>query len=173
MNKLAKKGFTLIELLVVISIISLLATLAVTSLQNAQKKSRDVKRKADLKQISTALELYYDVYNAYPVVSGWVYSTGGDNWIPGLSPYLSKVPKDPKNNVNSPWGTGNYTYAYGYSTGSYPNKYDLVAQLENTGDNDRCAVKCWKYHTGGGENPWCSGCGSGRYSYSPYLYASH
>ena len=60
MNKPAKKGFTLIELLVVISIISLLATLAVTSLQNAQKKSRDTRRIADLRQIRTALELYYE-----------------------------------------------------------------------------------------------------------------
>lgn len=62
-----KKGFTLIELLVVIAIIGLLSTLAVVSLNNARAKSRDAKRIADVKQVQTALELYYNENNGYPV----------------------------------------------------------------------------------------------------------
>lgn len=61
-----KKGFTLIELLVVIAIIGLLSTLAVVSLNNARTKSRDARRQSDLKQISTAMELYMSQTDEYP-----------------------------------------------------------------------------------------------------------
>ena len=74
-----KKGFTLIELLVVISIIGFLSTLAVVSLNNARIKSRDAKRKADLKQIQTALEVYYDKNNYYPTEMGCDSSIGSCN----------------------------------------------------------------------------------------------
>jgi len=63
------KGFTLIELLVVIAIIGLLSTLAVVALNNARQKSRDAKRVSDVKQISTALELYFADNNAYPTAA--------------------------------------------------------------------------------------------------------
>jgi len=63
----AKKGFTLIELLVVIAIIGVLSTLAVVALNSARQKSRDAKRVADVKQMQTALELYYSDTNSYPV----------------------------------------------------------------------------------------------------------
>lgn len=61
-----KKGFTLIELLVVVSIIGLLSTLAVVALGSARVKARDAKRVADVRQISTALELYYSDVGSYP-----------------------------------------------------------------------------------------------------------
>ncbi|MDZ4229884.1 MAG: prepilin-type N-terminal cleavage/methylation domain-containing protein, partial [Candidatus Veblenbacteria bacterium] len=64
-----RKGFTLIELLVVIAIIGILSTLAVVALNNARAKSRDAKRVADIKQVQTALELYYADQNGYPVES--------------------------------------------------------------------------------------------------------
>jgi len=64
--KKANKGFTLIELLVVIAIIGLLSTLAVVALNSARQKSRDSKRVADLKQVQTALELYFADENGYP-----------------------------------------------------------------------------------------------------------
>jgi len=65
----SNKGFTLIELLVVIAIIGLLSTLAVVALNSARQKSRDSKRVADIKQIQTALELYFADNNGYPTGS--------------------------------------------------------------------------------------------------------
>jgi prepilin-type N-terminal cleavage/methylation domain-containing protein len=65
----SNKGFTLIELLVVIAIIGLLSTLAVVALNSARQKSRDSKRVADIKQIQTALELYFAEMNSYPVAA--------------------------------------------------------------------------------------------------------
>jgi len=61
-----KVGFTLIELLVVIAIIGLLSTLAVVALNSARQKARDAKRVADIKQVQTALELFFSENSGYP-----------------------------------------------------------------------------------------------------------
>lgn len=72
------KGFTLIELLVVIAIIGLLATLAVVALNNARTKARDAKRVSDIKQIQTALELYFVDASGYPAGTGLALGQGTD-----------------------------------------------------------------------------------------------
>src|SRR5574344_649626 len=74
-NNNKRKGFTLIELLVVIAIIGILATLAIVSLTTARSSSRDAKRIADLKQLQTALELYYNDYGSYPTALSDLAST--------------------------------------------------------------------------------------------------
>ena len=71
MLNLRKKAFTLIELLVVIAIIGILATLAVVALQQARQNARDSKRMADMKQIHTALELFYYENSRYPTTAEW------------------------------------------------------------------------------------------------------
>jgi general secretion pathway protein G len=78
MRSTSQKGFTLIELLVVIAIIGLLSTLAVVALNSARQKSRDSKRVADIKQVQTALELFYADQNGYPVASGVVLGDATD-----------------------------------------------------------------------------------------------
>jgi type II secretion system protein G len=101
-----KKGFTLIELLVVIAIIALLASIVLVALNGARSKARDSTRRADLKQISTALELYYNDNGSYPNTgnSWWgtcstfgAHGTSGANgWIPNLAPtYIGALPLDP------------------------------------------------------------------------------
>lgn len=122
----SRKGFTLIELLVVIAIISLLASVIMSSLSTSRKKSRDARRLMDMKQITMALELYYDKYNVYPGntdndCSGW---DAGRNGGPAssdlfinplqLGNFIPKTPGDPIAAANC----GGYSY-YRYPAGSY------------------------------------------------------
>ncbi len=65
----AANGFTLIELLVVISIIGLLSSMVMVALNNARIKARDAKRIADVRQLVSALNLYYQNHNQYPDVT--------------------------------------------------------------------------------------------------------
>ena len=62
-----QRSFTLIELLVVIAIVGVLAALVMPSINNARTKARDAKRLEDLRQFSSALEMYYSDNNHYPI----------------------------------------------------------------------------------------------------------
>lgn len=104
MKNTKKKAFTLIELLVVIAIIGILATLAVVSLQNARARARDSKRVADVKQMQTALELYFNDYNSYPEnIEGGI-SSGTDNV------YMATKPTYPTPNDCTSTATTTYVY---------------------------------------------------------------
>ena len=59
-------GFTLIELLVVIGIISLLASTVILALNSSKRRARDAKRLADVKQLSTAMDLFQSEYSGFP-----------------------------------------------------------------------------------------------------------
>lgn len=116
----------MIELLVVIAIIGLLSTLAVVALGSARVKARDSKRLSDLKQLQTALELYYTDQNAYP--AGSAVTLGSTNYAclnasgwgtaGCASAYMAGVPADPS--------TGAYTYTAASSS------YSVTATLEGT-----------------------------------------
>lgn len=89
-----KKGFTLIELLVVIAIIGLLSTLAVVALTSARTKARDSKRVADMKQVQTAMELYYSANNGYPACGAGTLLSACGALAPDFLPGVATV-KDP------------------------------------------------------------------------------
>ncbi|MFA4834332.1 MAG: type II secretion system protein [Patescibacteria group bacterium] len=116
-----QKGFTLIELLVVIAIIGLLSTLAVVALNNARQKSRDAKRVSDIKQIQTALELYYNDANAYP--TALTFGTGSVAY--SGTTYMSIVPENPSPQNDGDCPTGDYTFTQDGSGSSYHISYCL------------------------------------------------
>lgn len=124
------KGFTLIELLVVIAIIGLLSTLAVVALNNARQKSRDAKRVSDVKQVSTALELYFADNNGYPTAATAItlggastkcLSTGGFVATCSGTTYMGVVPSNP--------APGGAVYSYTSADGS---TYSVTFTLEGT-----------------------------------------
>jgi type II secretion system protein G len=133
MNK--QKGFTLIELLVVIAIIGLLSTLAVVALNNAREKSRDAKRISDVKQIQTALELFYNDQGGYPTQSGnlgqgaflCLDDTGFKATCGTGTVYMKSVPTNP-----TPNDGGNQYYAYGVQSATLANngEYSLSYYLK-------------------------------------------
>jgi len=60
------KGFTFVEIMVTAAIIAVLAAVGMVSYENANKKVRDGRRKADLEQIRVALEMYKSDNTYYP-----------------------------------------------------------------------------------------------------------
>ncbi len=147
-------GFTLLELLVVVAIIGILSSVVLASLNGARMKARDSKRISDLRQIKTALELFYDTNGYYPQsgcgwdCNGYRYSNNSswNSLASDLAPYIPSLPKDPINSGCSPWTANCFSYVYGnVGKTSYPAQYDLTAQLEDTNSPYRCGVKGYKW----------------------------
>lgn len=146
-RKLCSAGFTLIELLIVIVILGILATIGLTFFTSAQMRGRDTKRKNDLKQVATALELYYSDYSVYPTAS----VDGKINGCPSTTPtscswdgktseftdgktmYMKMVPADPS--------SSNGYYYRTVTVDSVANQgYQLFAALENSQDQSRIST---------------------------------
>lgn len=126
-----KKGFTLVELLIVVAIIGVLATLLMANFIGVRQRARDAQRKADLRQLQSALEFYRSDLASYP---GSLSSCGAV--FAGGSPsntYMQKLPCDPLG--ASGYNSGTYYYVSGGTT------YTLGACLENTADTQGTATK--------------------------------
>ncbi|MFA7702736.1 MAG: FISUMP domain-containing protein, partial [Patescibacteria group bacterium] len=91
----SKKAFTLIELLVVIAIIGVLATVSVIALSNARSKSRDAKRVGNMKQVQTALELFFNDNGRYPTEQEWALGTLFSTTSDATTTYLQVIPTAP------------------------------------------------------------------------------
>ncbi|HEY4504533.1 MAG TPA: prepilin-type N-terminal cleavage/methylation domain-containing protein [Candidatus Paceibacterota bacterium] len=121
-------GFTLIELLIVIAIIGVLATILLANFIGVRQRSRDAQRKADLRQIQSAIELYKADQGVYPTP---LYSTDCPTSSPlvgGTVTYVAKIPCDPSG--ISYWNSGNYYYSLNGTA------YTLGACIENANDAD-------------------------------------
>lgn len=132
-------GFTLIELLVVISIIGILATLVTVNLSSARSRARDAQRKSDLKNISTALRLYYNDKSGYPTTAGFSFGTQFKDTTTGTI-YMELVPNDPLYNSGD---TSPIQYKY-EQIGS-GDGFTLSACLENASDKQGVAASGFSF----------------------------
>ncbi len=114
------RAFTLIELIVVVAIISLLSTVILASLSVARRSARDVERISSLREMQTALELYYSEFKEYPDgdgegAGGWD-TPGNGTFISALvdGDYLSRHAEDPIVNDDA----GNLRY-FRFPAGSF------------------------------------------------------
>ncbi len=191
------KGFTLVELLVVITIIGLLSSVVLASLNEARSRARDARRISDLNTIQTALALYYEDNGHYPFhdknndgihdcdeaagvtdecktffLSYKTENTSNQQWDKlenMLSPYLSKLPKDPSYSPSDettaapPWQHTLYGYAY-LVYDNDASEYDLLARLEGADNKLSCTHRTIEFNGDrlkdelvlqGSPNDWC------------------
>lgn len=141
-----KKGFTLIEILVAVTIIAVLVSIGVVSYASVNKRSRDTKRKGDVEQLRSALEMYRSDIGSYP-------NLGGGSWVDasGLSAvlvptYLPVIPSDPKS-------TQVYRYKPTNSSGGNYYGYCMSALLESEDLNDTCTPDTTNFHNYGAKSP--------------------
>ena len=144
------RAFTLIELLITITIISILLAAITISYQNAQKKTRDTKRKNDIVAIASALELYFEQNGTYPDLPSAidVQSTNALQWenqsggsiAGGLvgGGFIKDLPVDPINVAGTDLDTNfQYSYIAYVLPSTQEHQYTILANLENNKDPDR------------------------------------
>ena len=113
-----KKGFTLIELLVVIAIIGILATIVLVSMTGVQQSGRDTARKADMRQIVSAMQMYYAENEEYLPSAAYPGAIGN---------YMLKTPEDPS---GCTYGSGgNECYGWIDNTSDH-QEFCAYAELE-------------------------------------------
>jgi len=167
-----KKGFTLIELLVAVAIIGILSAVVISSLGGARDKGRDVRRKSDLKQIQTALEIYYDKCSTYIVAPNCTGTPYGNTWNSGVtyggwfninygSGSFSQGLVDTKSTgslIIDP--TGNTTGSNSYMVMAGKDNYTVWATIKNPSSLDsttisRCYFNTYNNYSGAGTHNYC------------------
>ena len=114
-----EKGFTLIEMLLVVAIIGFLVAILLPSVAGFGSDAKDKAVKADLRQLKTAVEVYYISFGAYPDDTGWGTKDSCLLTADGTSGYnrvVDQFSADPYENGTN----GNAdTYAYVVSGNTY------------------------------------------------------
>ncbi|OGG04333.1 hypothetical protein A2Z33_04265 [Candidatus Gottesmanbacteria bacterium RBG_16_52_11] len=168
MKRKLTEGFTLIELIIVIGIIAIILAFSISNLLGARGRARDARAKAELRELKTALRLYYNDYQNYPVSSGTDIQGCGLQIAPGpdvcaagtivcngtseagefvaypsggcanATLYMKRLPRNPANTDVS----------YEYGVNATRNDFCAIVPLENAADQDiavsqsRCSGAC-------------------------------
>lgn len=122
-------GFGLSDIIVAITIVSLGTSVSAAYLDDTMAAARDAQRMGNIKQVQTALNLYYDDNLVYPIsssdeptIEAWqdmkVYLEDNQPW-----PYMPKVPVDPLDE-------GEYQFKY-WSNGQV---FKLIYETEDVND---------------------------------------
>jgi len=150
-------GFTLIELIIVIAITAILVAVSLPNYLSARERARDAKRKEEVKQMQTALRMYYSDYGSFPTAATTC-GTGKTNYIMGCgengttccpcnttTDFASGTSCDVIYMKKFPSEFGNSRAFYYYSS---LTDYCLKIDLENAADSDiansqnRCSTIC-------------------------------
>ncbi len=126
-------GFTLMEIIIVMALIAVLTIAGLASFTASLKKSRDGKRKSDLRVTQNSLALYNNSYNQFPAndtdfnilgcgANGITICDWGGSWQAGSQLLMKKIPTDPLKNRS---------YRYEMVT---TDSYRLKTCLENKSD---------------------------------------
>ena len=90
MRSIQRRGFTLIEMLVVVVIIAILAAILFPVFSQAREAARPANCTSNLRQMSLALSMYVQDYEAYPMAS---YRIGTEEyrWHAVIQPYVKNT----------------------------------------------------------------------------------
>lgn len=135
LKKLAKKlksnqGFSLTELMIAVSIIGSAATLAGARIDDVLPMARDAQRQANIHQVQTALNLYYNNHEQYPIsasneptIAGWQLIK--DKLELTDETYMPQVPHDPLD-------TNQYVFKYWSDGQKFKIYYDTENPLDQS-----------------------------------------
>lgn len=125
------KAFTIIELLIIVIIIGILVISLIPRLSALQSRARDVVRKWDLQQLTTALASYRIQNQLNPSDPG-----GIDVALGSLSPlFVRSLPSDPRETTITTNGLLSAQWQYLYIPMNNNQDYALIAVSEAGGSN--------------------------------------
>jgi general secretion pathway protein G len=134
---MGNKGFTLIEMLLVVAIIGFLVAILLPSVGTFGADAKDKAVKADLRQLKSALEVYYISFGAYPPDTSWGDSSSYLIKADGTAGYqrlIDQFPDDPYNKA----GVANHGPSYNYDVDA--GTFIITSDKANPGDPSDCGA---------------------------------